>query len=464
MSPPKTRGPQKTGPQKTGPQKTGPLRTLTGQITVLVLGAVLIGAVLVGGVLLSVARTSKMGMTPELKAAAEAARFATVTEQARAATTPEDLKSIIANSQAPGEHIVAVDLPATVRTLPLGEGGALPDRIRSELAQHWQMSSLDPLSAGTDPDAIVVALNPRQGLAFTVNTHSAAQTLILVQAGFVLPIILLLVLALSIYAVHRITRPLTAFAAAAEAFGRTPHQGDPLAVTGPLEVARVAHALNEMRDRVQKLVDERTRMLAAISHDLRTPLTRLHLRSERVDDGQDRQGMLDDIRMIDGMLAETLTYLRDGRSGEGLTLIDLPSFLQTICDEYVDTGHPVTYHGPARFAFRCRPLALKRAVSNVIDNGVRFSSEVTVTLNVHSPVSTTIEIADDGPGIPADLKGRVFEPFFKVDEARTSDGKGFGLGLAITRDIIERDGGQIMLGDRRPTGLVVSLKLKRIDA
>ena len=124
MSPPKTRG-----PQKTGPQKTGPLGTLTGQITVLVLGAVLIGAVLIGGVLLSVARTSKMGMTPELKAAAEAARFATVTEQARAATTPEDLKSIIANSQAPGEHIVAVNLPATVRTLPLGEGGALPDRI-----------------------------------------------------------------------------------------------------------------------------------------------------------------------------------------------------------------------------------------------------------------------------------------------------------------------------------------------
>jgi signal transduction histidine kinase len=232
-------------------------------------------------------------------------------------------------------------------------------------------------------------------------------------------------------------------------------------VDGPREIAQVAQAFNDMRKRVRSLVDERTRMLAAISHDLRTPLTRLRLRLERVAQVAERHSMLNDISTIDAMISETLGYLRDGESSEATALVDLPSLLQTICGEFNDVGHDVHYSGPSRLAFACQSRSLTRAVTNIIENGIKHGSSVTVALAQAKPADTCIEISDNGPGIAPELLEKVFEPFFKADPARAPLGaRGFGLGLSIARDIIERHGGSITLLNGSPRGLTVSMMLK----
>jgi signal transduction histidine kinase len=215
-----------------------------------------------------------------------------------------------------------------------------------------------------------------------------------------------------------------------------------------------------MRRRIRKLVDERTGMLAAISHDLRTPLTRLKLRSERLEDTSARGAMLNDISAIDCMVRGALTYLRDGGMSEAEQLVDLPSLLQTICNGYSDIGSDVVYFGPARLNFVCRAEGLTRAVMNIIDNGVKHGTHVGVSLVKQGSEAVEIEVFDDGPGIPPDFREKVFEPFFKADSARTASRGGFGLGLSIARDIIHRHGGSITLSDRTPRGLRVRVLLK----
>jgi signal transduction histidine kinase len=273
-------------------------------------------------------------------------------------------------------------------------------------------------------------------------------------------LIIVVVLALSIYAIGWVTRPLSAIAQATRAFGQSPDNDDPLDTGGPAEIAQVAEALNDMRRRIRKLVDERTGMLAAISHDLRTPLTRLKLRSERLEDTGTRGAMLNDISAIDCMVRGALTYLRDGGMFEAEQLVDLPSLLQTICDGYSDIGSDVVYSGPARLNFVCRAEGLTRAVMNIIDNGVKHGTHIGVSLVKQGSDAVEIDVFDDGPGIPSDLREKVFEPFFKADSARTASRGGFGLGLSIARDIIHRHGGTITLFDRIPRGLHVRVSLR----
>src|SRR3546814_917421 len=175
-------------------------------------------------------------------------------------------------------------------------------------------------------------------------------------------------------------RSLSSGAAAAQSFGRSPDDSRIVSRGGPREIAQVADALNDMRIRIRALLDDRTRMLAAISHDLRTPLTRLQLRAERIADQELREGMLREIAQVTRMLDFTLNYLREDVRSESASRIDLPSVLQTICAEFADVGHAVSYEGPGRLTWTCRPSVLTRAISNVIDNAVKHGSEVTVEI------------------------------------------------------------------------------------
>src|SRR3546814_479535 len=170
-------------------------------------------------------------------------------------------------------------------------------------------------------------------------------------------------------------------------------------------------------------------MLAAISHDQRTPLARLQLRAERIADQELREGMLREIAQVTRMLDFTLNYLREDVRSESASRIDLPSVLQTICAEFADVGHAVSYEGPGRLTWTCRPSVLTRAISNVIDNAVKHGSEVTVALRTRNDGAVEIDVADDGPGIASSLREKVFDPFFKGDNARSSAKRsGFGLG------------------------------------
>ena len=202
-------------------------------------------------------------------------------------------------------------------------------------------------------------------------------------------------------------------------------------------------------------------MCAAIGHDLRTPLTRLLLRADQVSNPQTREGMLRDINGIDAMLRELLTYLREGEQFSATGPVDLAMLLQTLCNEFGDVGHSVRYSGPPEHVFYCRASELTRAITNIIDNGVKHGDAVNVVLRAPIQGGVEIEISDNGPGIPFELRERVFEPFFKVESSRTITGRsGFGLGLAIARDIIRRHGGQIRLLDGRSRGLTVLVSLR----
>jgi signal transduction histidine kinase len=228
-------------------------------------------------------------------------------------------------------------------------------------------------------------------------------------------------------------------------------------------IVLIAALSRAMCAHIRALLEERTRMLAAISHDLRTPLTRLRLRVERAAP-EARDGMLRDIERIRRMLDATLEYLREDVRTERLERVDLASLLQTICSEFADVGHEVSYEGPARLAWVCRPNALSRAVANVIDNATKHGASVGAVLSV-SRDAVHIEVHDDGRGIPASLHEKVFEPFFRIEApVGSSEPVGFGLGLAIAREVVADHGGTIELRNRASGGLVVRLSLPKVRA
>jgi signal transduction histidine kinase len=225
---------------------------------------------------------------------------------------------------------------------------------------------------------------------------------------------------------------------------------------GAVEVVKLAQALNGMRTRIRYMVDMRMRMLRSVSHDLRTPLTRLKLRVERLDAEGPRQAMLADIDRIDALVTETLDYLRVDALGEAQEPADVSSMLQTIQADFADVGFDVRFEGPDRLVANCRPNALARAVTNLCDNAVKFGKTVVISLS-RTDDTVRIAVADDGPGIPADKRALVTEPFFKLDPARGVDvTQGFGLGLSIVADIAKAHGGTLGFSDASPRGLVVS--------
>ena len=265
---------------------------------------------------------------------------------------------------------------------------------------------------------------------------------------------------LSLWAARALTRPLSGFAAAAESFSLT-GAPEPLPERGPREIRLLARALNRMRSRIVELIDDRTKTLAAISHDLRTPITRLRLRSEFIENDEQRAQTLRDLDQMHSMLEAVLSFLRDDRNAESVTLIDLSASLQLICDQFADLGKDVRYNGPQHLMMTARPDALHRAVTNLVENAVRFGTKAIVRLD-DSPTSVVIDVEDDGPGIASERKHAVLEPFVRGDDARNMDeATGFGLGLAITHAIVAGHGGTLSLLDRPPHGLLVRLELPR---
>ena len=175
--------------------------------------------------------------------------------------------------------------------------------------------------------------------------------------------------------------------------------------------------------------------------------------------------MLEEIATINEMLTETLAYMREVGQSEAAAATDLPSLLQTICAQFADTGHNVVYRGPDRLVLSCRPHALTRAVANLVDNAAKFGGRVEVSVDARERGSLRSRSRDDGPGVPADMLGQVFEPFFKGDYARAQrGGGGFGLGLSIVREIAEGHGGGVELENHRPHGLTARLRLPLASA
>ncbi|MEE7547939.1 HAMP domain-containing protein [Xanthomonas sp. Kuri4-1] len=259
--------------------------------------------------------------------------------------------------------------------------------------------------------------------------------------------------------VNRILRPTTALTSAAERMSRG-ERIDPLSVQGPDEIREIAVAFNEMHERITRFVDERTRMLAAISHDLRTPLTALELQAVMLPESEERSEMLRTLEELRQMVSETLHFATQNARAEASTPADLVALLGEVCGHHLTLGRDVELQAPAALSYRCRPLALKRALNNLIENALRHGRQVQVRLSDRAAQGVRIEIVDDGLGIPDAMLERVFEPFFQLDEARHREfGSSVGLGLAIARDCIQAHGGCIRLRNRDGGGLLATIDL-----
>jgi signal transduction histidine kinase len=262
--------------------------------------------------------------------------------------------------------------------------------------------------------------------------------------------------ALTLWAVRRLTRPVRDLAAAADRLGRDVN-APPLPEKGPDEVATAARAFNTMAERIRRFVGDRTQMLAAIGHDLKTPITRLRLRAEFLDDDEQRRKMLADLDEMEAMIAATLAFARDDAAAEPSVPLDLASLCRTVLDEAADANpeeaEMVAYEGPEHLTVSARPVALKRALANLVRNAMLYGGSARLTLSSPQPGLARIAVEDEGPGVPESELENVFQPFRRLEASRNRETGGTGLGLPIARNIFRAHGGDVVLRNRTPQGL-----------
>jgi len=285
------------------------------------------------------------------------------------------------------------------------------------------------------------------------------ETVRMIRNGLLPLLAVAMIAALSVWVARGVVKPLDGLAAAAEKLGRDRE----LSLVGDFnapELQAIGSSFNAMQLRLKRFVDDRLQMIAAISHDLRTPLTRLRLFAEYVPDQDQRRQVLSDINDMEAMVSATLTFASNQLKDEPHSAVDLASLLISICDTAADAGCAVVYAGPDHAGLNCRPLAIRRAFANLIDNGCKFGSRVDVRLREDAG-AITVTVADDGPGIPADQRDDAFRPFTRLETSRNRETGGTGLGLTIAQDVVQAHRGTIALGDSESGGLLVTITLPK---
>jgi len=274
---------------------------------------------------------------------------------------------------------------------------------------------------------------------------------------FVAQVILLLLC--TWLAVRLATRPLSALAQAADAM--TPTAGGPrLSQEGPTEVARAAKAFNTMQERIARHLKERLHILASISHDLQTPITRMRLRVESLDESPEQQRILDDLRELEHLVKEGVAYARSAHGGsETPVKLDLGAFLESLVFDYQDIGQPVSLVGRAEATTTVRPQALRRVLANLIDNAIKYGGSAEVELQRTAAGGLAVLVSDRGPGIPESELEQVLQPFYRLESSRNRDTGGAGLGLAIGAQLIASIGGELKLANREGGGLRATIAL-----
>lgn len=277
--------------------------------------------------------------------------------------------------------------------------------------------------------------------------------------GFYLLAVLLAVIPFVWWAVRLTTRRINYMLEKVEHFGRNPNS-PPVPESGPDELVRAAIAFNGMRQRILRHIDERTQILAAISHDLQTPLTRLRLRAEGLENETQRERIIADVEHMAGLVSEGLDYARSTHLNEAHSAIEINHWLEGMVDDATDAGGNCTLSGRAQTPYRGALRALTRAMQNLIDNALKFGGMARIEIE-DSTERLVIRVLDDGPGLPDDLLEKVFEPFFRAESSRNRETGGSGLGLTIARNLVRAHGGDIKLGNRPEGGLKVSIELPR---
>lgn len=320
------------------------------------------------------------------------------------------------------------------------------------------------------PDDDADHASPRDFVGFTISVRLAddqwlnmrtvvrpAPPAVAVPALLSMGVLALALILIVVFTVRRMTRPLAALASAAERFGRG-EAVETLPEVGPSDVRQTVVAFNAMQQRLSRFIEDRTRMLAAISHDLRTPITSLRLRAEMVDDAETREPMLATLEEMQALVEATLTFARDEATEEPSRAVDLSALVDSIADDLSAIGKDVSFEEGERVTLTCRPNALRRALRNLMENAVNYGTRARARV-LRRANSIDIEIDDDGPGIKDADHERVFEPFVRLETSRSKETGGVGLGLAIARTIVRGHGGDIRLANRPEGGLRATVHL-----
>lgn len=252
-------------------------------------------------------------------------------------------------------------------------------------------------------------------------------------------------------------RPLKQLAQAATELGNNIER-PPLPERGAKEIRLAAAAFNAMQARIRQHIRQRSHILAAVTHDLQTPLTRLRLRLEKVDDPELREKLIGDLSAMQSMVREGLDLARSMDSAEPMRRLDLDSLIDSVCADAADAGQTVTCEGKANASLMARPVALRRCLTNLIDNACKYGQFAHIVVSIEGAF-VLIRISDGGPGIPESELEKVFEPFYRLEGSRSRDTGGTGLGLTIARNIVEQHGGTVQLKNLPGGGLEVALSL-----
>jgi two-component system OmpR family sensor kinase len=328
-------------------------------------------------------------------------------------------------------------------------------------------ADLRPFRGGWRPGGMANFPRGRRGLAVQVGTRwllvrtpfSASDALWVREAVLSFALTLAALLAPALWIASRTARRIRAFAEGAERFGRNPDT--PLLVEeGPDELRQAIGAFNRMQSRIQRLVSDRTMMMAAVSHDLRTPLARVRFRIAELDPAA-RDAIASDIQQMDELIGQMLTFTRDALPNAERKKFDLSALIQSLVDDLADSGSDVSFEGPDKLTVEANLPAVRRVIGNLLDNALKFAGHARVTLKPCGDMVATI-VADDGPGVPADMQEAIFEPFRRLEPSRNRKTGGVGLGLAIARNLARGHGGDIALepGDQAGARFVFTLPLR----
>lgn len=255
---------------------------------------------------------------------------------------------------------------------------------------------------------------------------------------------------------RRLASPIAQFAAASERLGRDPH-APPLIIHGPAEISVAVRAFNDMQQRLARYVDDRTAMIGAVAHDLRTPLTRLRFRAEAAPDELQAK-MAADIEEMEAMISGVMAFVRDASQPAARTRLELSSLLESLADEMSETGQDVVVDQADRIVIDGDPLALRRLFNNLLGNAIKFGRQARVRVFTDER-NAVVEIDDQGPGLPKSELEQVFEPFYRRESSRSRETGGIGLGLAVVRSVARAHGGDVSLENRTSGGLTARVRL-----
>ncbi|MGH1373203.1 MAG: ATP-binding protein [Cellvibrionaceae bacterium] len=344
------------------------------------------------------------------------------------------------------------------RFRPSREHPRPPFRPRERLSSDQAQFERSHRGGELEKLMLAVKLNNGQWFVAVMAAPDLAPLAIKQALNFVLvaSVLVLLVLLVLFFQIRKITRPLSSLAAAADDIGRGRNVA-PLKEEGPADIRDTVVAFNQMNDRLQRFVSDRTRMLAALSHDLRTPMTSMRLRLELMDDGDEKQRLLESLDEMQQMSEASLAFVRHSGDVEPTQKTDLTALLESVCDDLQDLGLAVQCDRLDAVVMALRPVSVKRALRNLIENAVYYGERARVALAASND-QVLITIIDRGPGIDPSEMESVFEPFVRLEQSRSRQTGGMGLGLSIARQVIRNHGGDVTL-DNLESGLKVSVSL-----